>query len=315
MSRSLRAHLLLLVVALLWGVTFVVVKDALADISPLLFNLLRMALAFLCMAVFYWRHFRKVRARAIWSGAVIGLFLAIGYQFQTAGLARTTPSKSAFITGLVVVLVPLLAAIPLLRSAGVRAPQWNAWVAAVLAFIGILLLTMPQPARTQGPLGLANSFKLHEVNVGDLLTLGCAIGFAFHCIALSQSSERVPFEQLALLQIGFATLIMAVTTPMFEHSWMHLSARLIIALIVTSVLGTAGAFSIQSWAQQFLPATHTVLILSLEPVFAAISSFVLLGERLGLRGGLGALLVLAGIGLTELTPATLPPTAHEGVPV
>jgi drug/metabolite transporter (DMT)-like permease len=124
----------------------------------------------------------------------------------------------------------------------------------------------------------------------------------------------VPFEQLALLQIGFATLVMAATTPIFEHSWVHLSTRLAIALAITSVLGTAGAFSIQSWAQQFLPATHTVLILSLEPVFAALSSFFFLKERLGLRGGLGGLLVFAGIALTEITPASTPPTAHEGVP-
>ncbi|HEY0797097.1 MAG TPA: DMT family transporter [Acidisarcina sp.] len=311
MSRSLRAHLLLLSVALLWGVTFVLVKDVLADISPLLFNLLRMAIAFLCMAVVYRRHFAKVNARALWCGAAVGLFLAAGYQFQTAGLARTTPSKSAFITGLVVVLVPLLAAISWLRSPQARPPRWNAWVAALLAFTGILLLTMPRSAASAS---IIPALNLHGINRGDLLTMGCALAFALHCIALSRTSESVSFEQIALLQIGFATLFMAMTMPMFEHPWIHLSTRLVLALAVTGVLGTAAAFSIQSWAQQFLPATHTVLILSLEPVFAAISSFILLGERLGVRGGLGAIFVLAGIALTELTPAGTTPTAHEGMP-
>ena len=238
----MRAHLLLLAVALLWGVTFVVVKDALSDITPLLFNLIRMVLAFLCMAVVYRRHFARLDRRAVWSGAAVGLFLTAGYQFQTAGLARTTPSKSAIITGLVVVLVPLLAAVPGVRPHGARAPRWNVWVAALMAFAGILLLTLPKA-------GSANAGSLHGINFGDLLTLGCSIAFAFHCIALSRASERVPFEQLALLQIGFSALFMLVSTPLLEHSRIHLSTRLVIALALTSALGTAAAFSIQSWAQ------------------------------------------------------------------
>jgi drug/metabolite transporter (DMT)-like permease len=312
MSRSLRAHLLLLAVALLWGVTFVLVKNALNDISPLLFNLLRMALAFLCMVALYWRHFGKLTTRAVISGAVVGLFLATGYQFQTAGLARTTPSKTAFITGLVVVLVPLLAGIPALRPTGARGPHWNAWIGALLAFTGIVLLTTPKSAPS--PLATSQAFTLASINTGDLLTLACAIAFAFHAISLSRTSQRVRFEQLALLQIGFATLFMAISTPLLERPWIHVTPRLVIALAITSVLGTAAAFSIQSWAQQFLPATHTVLILSLEPVFAALTSFVFLHERLGIRAAFGALLVLAGIALTELIPPAIQPSAHEAVP-
>ena len=105
-SRSLRAHILLIAVVAIWGSTFVVVKSALADVSPLLFNLIRMTLAFLCLAFFYRGHFGRMNRRSLLAGAIVGLCLAMGYQFQTAGLRLTTPSKSAFITGMVVVLVP-----------------------------------------------------------------------------------------------------------------------------------------------------------------------------------------------------------------
>ena len=308
MSRNLRAHLLLIAVVLVWGSTFTVIKDALGDISPLLFNLLRMMLASLAMAAVYRRRLARLNRRVVASGAVVGLFLAGGYEFQTAGLRLTTPSKSAFITGLVVVLVPLLSAVRVLRVSGMHAPRWNAWLGALTAFSGIVLLTVPAGA----PLGIAS------VDRGDLLTLGCSVSFALHMIALAHTSPRVPYEQLALLQIGFAALFMALCLPVFEpHPVFHPTARVGVALAVSSLLATAAAFTIQSWAQQFLPPTHTAVILTLEPVFAWLTSFLLLGERLGLRSGAGALLILSGIAVTEMFPASDPvqPTAHEGAKI
>ena len=118
MSRSFRAHLLLFLVVAVWGSTFVLVKRTLLDITPLLFNLLRMALAFLCLSVVYRRQWKLIR-RAGWvSGALVGLMLGIAYQFQTSGLRLTTPSKAAFITGMTLVLVPLFSALPGLRTQG-----------------------------------------------------------------------------------------------------------------------------------------------------------------------------------------------------
>lgn len=308
-SQSLRAHLLLLSVVCIWGATFVVVKDALADISPLLFNLLRMTLAFLCLAIFYRRHLGRINRRALGAGAVIGFCLAMGYQFQTAGLRLTTPSKSAFITGMVVVLVPLLCAIPVLRprlsSSSPGAPRWNAWCGALVAFLGIVLLTTPA----------GSGFDPRSIGLGDLLTFGCALGFSLHVIALAHLSPRFPFEQLAILQIGFCTAFMAISTPLLEHPWIHWSPRVAFALLITAILATAAAFAVQSWAQRFLPATHTALILALEPVFAWITSFLFYGERLSRRSATGALLILAGIAVTELILTPVQPTAHEGVPL
>jgi drug/metabolite transporter (DMT)-like permease len=304
-TRSLRAHILLIGVVAIWGSTFVVVKGALADISPLLFNLLRMILAFLCLALFYRGHFGRMNRRSLLAGATVGLCLAMGYQFQTAGLRLTTPSKSAFITGMVVVLVPVLSAIPFLRPRGVPAPQWNAWTGAIVAFTGIVLLTTPP----------GSGFDFRSIGIGDILTFGCALGFSLHVLALAHLSPRVPFEQLAILQVGFCTLFMAVSMPLLEHPWVHWSPRLLIALLVTAVLATATAFTVQSWAQKLLPATHTALILALEPVFAWITSFLFFAERLNRRSATGALLILTGIALTEFLPLPVQPSSHEGVPL
>jgi drug/metabolite transporter (DMT)-like permease len=309
MSRSLRAHLLLFCVVALWGSTFVLVKDALGDISPLLFNLIRMALAFLCLAVVYRRQWKHISPAGWRSGALLGLILATAYQFQTAGLNRTTPSKSAFITGLTLVLVPLFAVLPGVRRFRAKAPSWNVWLGVLLAFGGVVLLAAPVATGSR-----VGSFLLPDlagIGRGDLLTLGCAFAFAFHIIVQDRFSnkdrfadeaatqlaqaEPIPFEHLALLQLGFSTLVMAITTPLLEKPHLHLSGIVVVALAVSSILGTAVAFTVQSWVQQFLPPTHLVLIYALEPVVAWLTSLAILHEGLTARAGWGAVLILAGI--------------------
>jgi drug/metabolite transporter (DMT)-like permease len=312
---KLRAYVLMILVVAIWGSTFVLVKGALADASPAAFNLIRMTLAFALLGVAYHRAWRTIRRSHIAAGALVGLCLAAGYQFQTTGLARTTPSKSAFITGLVVVLVPLLSSIPGLHPPGARAPRWNAWLGAAVAFAGILLLTAPSAAGSSlhaTSLSIAGLLPdLASVNVGDMLTFGCSIGFAFHCLALSHVSPRIAFQPLALLQVGFCAVFMALSLPLIEHPQVHWTLRLAIALVIAAALATATAFSVQSWAQSILPSTHIALLLTLEPAFAWITSFLFTGERLGLRPASGAVLILAGIAFTELVPQPHLPTAHE----
>ncbi len=304
-ALKLRAQCLLLSVVAVWGATFVVVKGAIDDASPFLFNLLRMAIAFASLSLIYRRHLRHLTRKAIGAGAMVGACLAAGYQFQTTGLARTTPSKSAFITGLVVVLVPLFAAVPWLRSATMQRPRINAWAGAVLAFCGVVLLTTPAGVSFPG------DFK--SINLGDLLSLGCAAGFALHIIALAHTSSRIDLPQLATLQVGFCTLYMAICLPFDRHIYLHPTPRLLTALLVTGLLATALAFTVQSWAQQHLPAAQTALTLALEPVFAGITSFLVTGERLHARAAWGVALILGGIVLTELLTTAPPVTAHETV--
>ena len=262
-----------------------------------------MIIATVVLAVIYHRDLRRLKRGYFAGGALVGLCLAAGYSFQTAGLARTTPAKSAFITGLIVVMVPLLCSIPALRPASMRAPSSAVFAGAAMAFAGILLLTTP-PHTPWATL-------LASINTGDLLTLLCALGFALHVLALAHISPRMPLGALAVLQLAFCTLIMGAALPLFERPWLHLSPRLVTALLVTGVLATAVAFTVQSWAQQRLTATRTALILALEPVFAFLTSYFFFGERLSTRASAGALLILGGIAFTELLPQPTPASAHE----
>lgn len=171
---------------MLWGVTFAVIKDALQDASPLLFNFLRMTLAALALVIVNHRHLRHITRGTVIAGAIVGVFLAAGYQFQTSGLARTTAAKSAFITGLVVVFVPLLTAIPGLRPASTPAPGISALLGALLAFSGLLLLTTPA--------GTSWSTLFTSIGPGDVLTLICAFAFAGHLLALAHTSLKCLFR-------------------------------------------------------------------------------------------------------------------------
>jgi len=298
LSPSTLAHLLLLAVVIIWGATFVLVKDALQDISPLLFNLLRMALAFIALAIVNHRQLREINRQSIVSGLIVGLVLAAGYQFQTTGLARTTAAKSALITGLVVVFVPLFTLIPAIRPQGTPPPRWTTAIGAIFAFSGLLLLTTPAGTSWRNLSG--------SISTGDLLTLGCAIAFAAHLLSLAHTSRKVPTAQLATLQIGAAALVMALTLPLGGRPHLVLTPRLITTLAITSLLATAAAFTIQSWAQQHLPPTHTAILLTLEPVFACLTSFLVLHEHLGRRSVLGAALILVGIAFIELFPSDAP---------
>jgi drug/metabolite transporter (DMT)-like permease len=285
-SRSLKAHVLLVLNTVVWGVTFVVIKDALAHITPLYFNAIRMTLAALCLAAIYWRRMLRLDRAALRYGAILGIFLWAGYEFQTTGLVHTTPSKSAFLTGVSVVLVPVFLTLIWRR----RVNQWT--VTGVLAaFIGLYLLTVPAGE---------HMFDVSSVNRGDLLTIGCAIAFAFHIILLGRATKKHAFEQMAVLQTAVAALLMFLTIPVLERPQAVWSPRVLWAIAITGILCTAVAFSIQAWAQQFTPPTHTALIFALEPVFAWITSYFVLNERLGSRAAFGAVLILGGILLSEL---------------
>lgn len=252
-------------------------------------------LAFIALAIVNHRELRHISRYALRSGLIVGICLAAGYQFQTAGLARTTAAKSAFITGLVVVFVPLFTLVPALRSSNTPAPRWTAAIGAVLAFAGLFFLTTPPETSWQ------NLFV--SIGTGDLLSLICAIAFAAHLLSLAHTSTKVPTGQLATIQIGVAALIMFITLPIGGRPYVVYTPRLLIALVITSLLATAAAFTIQSWAQRHLPPTHTAILLTLEPVFACLTSFLVLHERFGPRSLSGAALILAGIVFIELIPA------------
>jgi drug/metabolite transporter (DMT)-like permease len=289
------AHLLLLAVVLVWGATFSLVKSALTETTPLLFNLLRMLLAFAVLAAVNWRSLRGLTRTDLKLGAAAGLLLGMGYQFQTTGLKFTTAPKAAFITGLVVVIVPLMSAVPGVALPGSLKPSFDTYAGAALAFAGLVLLTTPPGA------GMA---LFSGIGLGEWLCLVCAVAFAAHLLMLARAATRVSARKLGTLQIGFAAVVLLVTLPLGGRPYFHSTSMVWIALGVTAVLATAAAFTIQSWAQQYLPASHTALIFTLEPVFAWLTSLLFFGEQMGQRAMIGAGLILAGILMAEMRPTS-----------
>lgn len=275
------------------------IKAALRDSSPLALNAARMSLAALLLAIYYRKDVAHMTRRALLMGSTVGLFLFLGYAFQTTGLRLTTPSKSAFLTGASTVLVPLV----LVTFWRTKIHAWRA-VGILLALAGLFFMTVP--AGRQGLADFAN------VNRGDILTIACAFAFAFHIVFLGRGSQRFPFAQMAVLQVAVAAVLMAISAPFLEQPLLRLNTTVVATILITGVLGTAVAFTVQAWAQQFTPATHTALIFTLEPVFAWLTSFLYLRERLGIRAGAGALLILAGILISELLGAVARPEAELG---
>jgi drug/metabolite transporter (DMT)-like permease len=288
MSRSVKAHILLVLVTLVWGATFVLIKNAVEhDATPLLFNFVRMTLAAVTLALIFHRDIARLNRQSFLAGASTGVFLWLGYEFQTTGLRLTSASKSAFITGLSVVLVPLF----LVIGWGRKIRVWTA-LGVLSALVGLFLLTVPASAG-----GIAN---WTSVNRGDLLTLACAVSFGFQIIFLGRATENNSFAQIGFMQVATAAVLMGITVPIMEPAHIFWSSRVVWGILITGLLGTAAAFTIQAWAQQFISPTHTGLIFSLEPVFAWITSYIVLGERLGMRAGAGALLILGGVLVSEL---------------
>jgi drug/metabolite transporter (DMT)-like permease len=214
---------------------------------------------------------------------MIGIFLFAGYLFQTLGLQTTTPPKSAFLTGLATVMVPLLGALVYSIK-----PQVSEVVGVLAATLGMGLMTL------EGPIG--------SIGRGDLLTFGGAVAFAAHIVATGHFAERIGYEILSITQVGAAalaalTLFWWVETPRIE--WQPL---VVWAILVTGLLCTALAFTIQAWAQHYTTSTRTALIYALEPVVAWITSFCIAGEGLSGRGAAGAVLILSGVLLVEVKP-------------
>lgn len=263
---------------LIWGATFVLVKDALHEVSPMVFLALRFALAAAILGLIYGR---KVQSSALRDGAIAGCFLFLGYLFQTTGLQYTTPSKSAFYTSLSIPMVPLLTAI-VYRNA----PRWMEVAGIVVATTGMLLLT------TEGSRIVWDR--------GSLLSLLCAVSFAGHIVAVGYFAERSNFETIAYMQVSTAAILAAGSIPVMEHARLKLSATVVVAVVVTAVLATALAFTVQAWAQQHTTSSRTALIFTLEPVWAWGTSWALTGEKLSKLGALGGLLILAGVLLVEL---------------
>jgi drug/metabolite transporter (DMT)-like permease len=300
MTKSLRADLSLVLCSLLWGSTFVVVKNSLDHVSVFLFLAVRFTLAAALMAAFRPRALRRLQRDELLAGAALGFFMFCGYAFQTAGLQYTTPEKSGFVTGSSVVLVPLLLAI----FWGKRLTAW-VYGGAAAAAIGLYFLTVPAE-------GIAH------LNRGDLLTFAGAAFYAIHIILVGEYTREHGAAALSILQVAACAVLAWGGTAGahisgLEPARLAFGWELVLGITVCAIFATAVAFSIQLWAQQYTTSSHAAIIFTLEPVFAVISSYLLIGERLGARAILGAAFVLVGILVAELFGPPAAPESPEPV--
>jgi drug/metabolite transporter (DMT)-like permease len=285
-SARLRADAALLLVTMVWGSSFIIVKNVVRDSPPLAFLFFRFAVATaVCGAL----ALRRPRSPGLLrDGAIIGLLLAGGMTCQVLGQLETTASKAAFLTGLSVVFTPFAA---FARTR--RLPSLENAVGITLAGLGFLLLTFPGGA---GP-----------INRGDVLIFVCAVIFAFYIVEISLRTRSHNALWLTTVQLGVVMVCAALLGAAFRAAGAGFELRPLVwegtflrSVLYLGTIGTVGTFVTQTWAQGHMSATHAAIIFALEPVWAALLAAWLLEERMGVSGWWGGGLVLAGIVVSEL---------------
>ena len=268
----------LIFVTAVWGVTFVQVKDAVAIYPLFAFLAVRFAIASATLAVPAAKRVRGLGRTGAVGGAFLGLLLAAGYALQTAGLERTTVSSTGFITGMYVVLTPLIALVLYRSRIGLAA-----WGGVVVATAGLAMLS-----------------GIHAGSVkGDLLVLAAAAVYSLQIVLMERYAPRYDalaftFVEMAAAFVGLLVVALALGDLSVPHGWTVWGA-----LLVTGVFASALGFLVQTWAQRRTSATRTALAFSMEPVWTAFFGYTLAGDRLGALGWGGCAAIMAGIVLAE----------------
>lgn len=280
MSKQFKANLGLVIVAILWGTTFIYTKDILYSMETFNFLSIRFFIAsFMCIALFF-KTFMNIDKDTIKYGSIIGIAMFLAYAFQTVGLNYTTASKSAFISGLAVVFVPMISSLILKK-----APPIMNLIAAVVSIIGLGLLTL------DGNLVLGK---------GDILTLICAVGFASHILTISTYAPKVNPINLTIVQLLVVAILSLITSFAVETPVIPTGSFIWSRILFLAIVCTSGAFLIQNTAQKNTTASNAALILAGEPMFAAIFAYFVLGEILPFKGFIGGILILVSILISEL---------------
>ncbi len=277
------APLTLLSITVIWGWTFVLVKQGMSEVGPLTFLAGRFLIAFFVLALLMRHVIRRIDTHTLMAGAIIGIALFGGYFFQTWGLVYTTATKSGLITGLSVVIVPLLAAAVNRERIGMKV-----WMSALLAAGGLTLLVLGRG-------------RLSAINIGDFLTLICAVSYAVHIVLVDRYVRRVDYRGLLLVQVGMVALLSTIGALSLEPLSLHLSGGLVQGILVTGILATALALYILNRFQSYSTAAYTAIILTMEPVFAALFGVVLLGETLTVIQIVGAIVIVISMLIPELS--------------
>ena len=283
----------LILVTILWGATFVIVKEALTDISTMAFICIRFIIAGLILFPFMIK--KKFPTKAVKAGILLGFLLFSGFAAQTVGLKFTSATKSGFLTGTAVIMIPFLQILIEKKN-----PNKGVIIGAALVMVGITLLS----SGGESIFGLFHDLG-SNFNFGDLLTLLCALFFALYIIYLDVETKRNDFWILLFVQIITTAVLSLVFLFVFaasdlERIRIDLTNNLIAALIYTSIFATLITTALQTKYQKNVTPAKAGIIFSLEPLFAAIFAFFILEEKITNFGYLGAALILTGLILSEI---------------
>lgn len=298
LSSSQKADLALILVVIIWGTTFVAVQRAIGEIPVHSFHVLRFGVAtVVLLPLLFLKRSKNPRSSSqpdgllLKAGFLAGFCLWLSYCFQTTGLLYTTPSHSAFLTGMAVVIVPILSFILLKEKLETRAI-----VGVSMAAVGLAFLTFGGEVKVEEPPPQPNILK------GDLLTLGCTVAFAFQIIVKARWASQLSALKLTIVELTTVFLLSLIAAFLLEdfQDPRSLSATVWGAVLLTGLLGTAFAFLVQTWAQKTTTAVRTAVIFAFEPVTAAIFSWWLVGEVLPPWAVFGGVLIVGGMLRTEL---------------
>ncbi len=280
MTKQMKADLALLLVTVIWGSSFVLTKNVLDYLPTFNFLAIRFIIAAVISGIIFYKNMLRTDRHTLKYGVLIGAILFAAYGFQTVGLNYTTASKSGFITGFSVVIVPLFSALLLKLK-----PHREAVAGVILAMVGLGFLTLNASL---------------SLNVGDFYTLIAALMFAMHIITVGKYTVKVDSIAMAVIQIAVVGILSLFFSLGIERPIIPKGINVWSAILILAMLATSGAYIIQNAMQKFTSPTHTALIYTGEPVFSALFAYLLLGERLTAQGILGSLLILSGMLVSEL---------------
>ena len=286
-KNQVKADLALLIVTIAWGVSFLLTKNALIGLETFNFLAVRFGIATLISVVIFLKDMIRMSRKTLLLGIGVGSVMFAAYALQTVGITLTTISKSAFITGTSVLMVPLFMALFLKRI-----PDKSSLLGAFMAFVGLGLMTLTGGSADVGAAG--------SLNLGDLLTLIAAVGFALYILAVGKYTTQVDSIPFAIVQLGTVAVFSGITSLLFETPIVPTGSETWFAILFLAIVCTSLAFIVQNVAQKYTTSTHTALIFSGEPVFAAMFAYVMIGEVLGRNGIIGGGLILAGMLVAEL---------------
>jgi len=274
---QLKFDALLVLVTMIWGSTFLVVKETLKLTGPFTYLALSYSVGTLVLALIFHKRLLRIKRQDVMNGVIIGMFLFTGYALQTTGIQYTTVSKAGFITGMYVPLVPLFSFLFLRHK-----PTLKAIVGVALSIIGLCLLS------------INNQFNF-EFGIGEALILGSAFAYALHIIMISKFAPNADAVNLAIVQLGLTSLLSFLVIPIAREPFIMPPLPVWGAVLFMGVADVAFTLLAMNWVQQYVSSTRATLIYALEPMWATLTGFLLAGDVLSLPAWIGCGCILLGM--------------------